>query len=85
MQKCIRQVLLVVWDPIGVFGAEGAEDEYDSYAPGVYGLLKRGASKEEIINYLHEIETDRMGLYPPRDRPDMILATEKLIWLVRQP
>ncbi|HEX5322816.1 MAG TPA: hypothetical protein VFW40_03445 [Capsulimonadaceae bacterium] len=82
-QKYIRLILLVIWDPIGIFGMEEAEDEYDSYALGVYGLLKRGATKEEIIDHLHQIETDQIGLFPPRDRMDIILAAEKLVWLGR--
>lgn len=37
----IRRVLMTVWDPIGVRDEPNAQDEYDSYLGGVFGLLTR--------------------------------------------
>jgi hypothetical protein len=68
IQGRIRQLLLREWDPIGVSGMEGPEDEYDSYLGGVYRLLASGASEHQIIEYLYEIETARMGLDGNRER-----------------
>lgn len=62
IQERIRQVLLHEWDPIGVSGMEGPEDEYDAYVGEIYRLLASGASEHQIIEYLFEIETIRMGL-----------------------
>ena len=55
----IRQILNADWDPIGV--ADVVSDVYDGYIGGVYGLLRRGASPEEVAQHLLSIETDRMG------------------------
>ena len=60
----VQQVLLNVWDPIGVGGVEGCEDEYNSYAKDILTLLQNTAPREEIQDYLIEIETDFMGLTP---------------------
>jgi len=56
------EVLHYLWDPIGVSGVPEARDEYDSYVPGVFSLLKADSTAEEIARYLSEIETSRMGL-----------------------
>ena len=58
----IRLILLVDWDPIGVFGHPQAMDEYDSYAVGVYDLLSSDASEQELVDYLRRIEVERMGV-----------------------
>ena len=56
------------WDPIGVGDdlAEGgaARDEYDSYAPGVHTLLRRGATATEVAAHLSDIARTRMGIEP---------------------
>jgi hypothetical protein len=44
------------WDPIGINGCEGAEDEYDRYADHAYVMLMEGGSEAEIADYLYHIE-----------------------------
>lgn len=56
----IRLILLVDWDPIGVFGHPKAMDEYDSYAIEVYDLLVSDASQEELVTCLRQIEREYM-------------------------
>ena len=56
----IRDVLLNEWDPIGVAGAAGAEDEYDGYLGPVHGLLAAGASAVRIARYLYGVEREHM-------------------------
>ena len=56
----IRLILLVDWDPIGIFGHAGAMTEYDGYAMGVYDLLTSNASQEELVAYLRRIEVENM-------------------------
>jgi hypothetical protein len=56
------EVLHYVWDPIGVSTAPEARDEYHSYLPQVFGLLKANADAERIASYLTEIATTHMGL-----------------------
>lgn len=60
----VQQILLHLWDPIGVGGIEACADEYDSYAADIYDLLQQGQSRDSIQAYLVEIETDFMDLEP---------------------
>lgn len=56
----IRLILLVDWDPIGVFGARHAQTEYDSYVEGVFELLSTGATDKQIAAHLLEIQMGPM-------------------------
>ncbi|MGJ5176816.1 hypothetical protein ACQR16_07725 [Bradyrhizobium oligotrophicum] len=58
----IRALLLSEWDPIGVSGCEGAEDEYDRYALQVFKMLQDGADVASIASYLTGVVTNRMSL-----------------------
>ena len=60
--ESIRIVLLRDWDPLGVQEIPEAQDEYDSYVGGLYGILSRSASADDVARYLLHIETDSMGL-----------------------
>jgi hypothetical protein len=51
----IRRVLLEEWDPIGVRDEPDAQDEYDGYALALYGLLARGATDDDLAEYLAEV------------------------------
>ena len=62
IQEQIRQILLNDWDPIGIRDVPEAQDEYDSYAGGVYRLLADGASPVEVAKHLARIEGEQMGL-----------------------
>jgi len=79
IQDAIRQVLLYEWDPIGVSDMPAAQDEYDSYAGGIYRLLASGASEYQIIERLYNIETVSMGL--PGNREYLKGIAEKLVKL----
>lgn len=71
----IRLVLLVDWDPIGIFGVTEAMDEYDRYAVPVYDLLCAGASSHQIAKHLRAIEIEQMGL---RGRDNLDAVADKL-------
>jgi hypothetical protein len=58
----IRKILMKEWDPIGVDDIPEAQDEYDRYIPQVISLLLRGATPEEIAEYLSTVEAREMGL-----------------------
>ena len=60
--EAIKQAILKEWDPIGVGGIPEAQDEYDSYVPGVYKLLITRRPKHEVFDYLWTLETQHMGL-----------------------
>jgi hypothetical protein len=73
----IRQVLLQVWDPIGIQDEPNAQDEYDLYVDGIYGLLLRGATDKEITNHLWRIIEERIEIHPQSG------ATERTIQALR--
>lgn len=73
------EVLHYVWDPIGVADAPMARDEYHSYLPQVFGLLKKNANAEQIAEYLFQVATERMGLNGNKQH-DMRIAELLLDW-----
>ena len=74
----IRKVLLQEWDPIGVKDIPEAQDEYDSYAGGVYRLLASHSSAEQIARHLAQIEDEQMGL-GPRIIQDLLPVANRLL------
>jgi hypothetical protein len=58
----IRRVLLEEWDPIGVRDEPDAQDEYDGYAFALYGLLARGATDDDLAEYLAQVTMFWMDL-----------------------
>ena len=54
------------WDPIGVLpdpaDPDGPRDEYDMYLAPTLRLLERGASIDELSEFLDKIAFGRMGL-----------------------
>jgi hypothetical protein len=58
----VRRILLERWDPIGVNDVPEAQNEYDSYVPGVIALLINGSSAAEIAAHLGHVRHGRMEL-----------------------
>ena len=58
----VRLVLLVDWDPIGIFGIPEAMDEYDTYAVNVHNMLSTGTSQEDLVSYLRFVQSQLMGV-----------------------
>lgn len=58
----IRNVLLTVWDPIGVGDRPECSDEYDCCIGGVHSLLANGSTDDELANYLWKQASEHMGL-----------------------
>ena len=63
-QKIISQILLETWDPLGVEEEENAQDEYDTYALQLVGMLARGATEDEIADFLDIILTTQFEMSP---------------------
>jgi len=61
IQEAIGRILLQDWDPIGIRDVPEAQDEYDGYVGGVYGLLASGASPQAVAQHLCGIERNSMG------------------------
>lgn len=66
--RVVDEVLHYVWDPIGISGVPQARNEYDSWVPQVFGLLRAGSDAPEIADCLQRISADRMGLAKLEDR-----------------
>jgi hypothetical protein len=76
----LRDLLLLWWDPIGVYGVPEARDEYDDYLEPIGAKLREGAGRAELAAYLAELSEERMGLPPDPERSDQ--AAGKVIeWL----
>jgi sugar diacid utilization regulator len=60
--KKVNELLLHEWDPIGVIGIKGAEDEYAQYVRDILEIIQNSSSSEELFRYLWELETEYMGL-----------------------
>ena len=61
LYRRVDEVLTYVWDPIGVAGVPEARDEYYGYLPKVFNMVLQGKPKDEIADYLVQIETESMG------------------------
>lgn len=82
IQQSIRRVLMDHWDPIGVKGMPGAEDEYDSYIGPIYRMLTSGASTEDLVERLFHIEVFTIGLTTkPNRREELREVAGKLLEL----
>jgi hypothetical protein len=73
------EVLHYIWDPIGVSRAPEARDEYYSYLPQIFGLLKTNANADRIAMHLTEIATTSMDLTQNR-KHDLEVAELLLHW-----
>ena len=62
LYRAVDEVLHYVWDPIGVAQAPYARDEYLSYLPQVFSLVRAAAEDGQVANYLSQIAEEHMGL-----------------------
>ena len=76
--RFIRMILLVEWDPIGIFGEPKTEDEYDRYIPAIYQLLRQGTSQEQLVEHLSQVQREKMEIRP--NRLSVNLTAIKLFW-----
>jgi hypothetical protein len=68
--KKINQLLLKLWDPIGVGNTAEASDEYDRYSPEIYKIIQSTDSYQELFKFLWSIETECMGLRGNRHKTE---------------
>jgi len=61
LYKKIDDILWFDWDPIGINDL-APRDEYQSYVPEIFGLVKAKADRQEIANRLYKFETENMGM-----------------------
>ena len=60
LYKEINDILWTNWDPLEVNDI-APRDEYQSYVPELFGLLKSNADRNEIAKRLFKLETKNMG------------------------
>jgi hypothetical protein len=70
----IRQLLRTEWDPLGVGDEPGALDEYDSCAGRLFAMTRRGASAEELADFLACSETEMTGGAPDLPRANRVVG-----------
>ena len=61
LYRRVDEVLYYLWDPLGVNDAPLARDEYYTYLPKVFNLVKASATETEIAKCLGEIQSVPMG------------------------
>jgi hypothetical protein len=75
----IHDVLLDIWDPIGIKDEPNAQNEYDGYVGGLYDLLTSGAPDSALLDYLHHAVYENIGLDATReDMRDTVSALRKI-------
>ena len=74
LYRAVDEVLHYVWDPIGISSIPQARDEYHSYLPQVFSLLRSGATEAELDAHLASIASDRMGLANALERSNEAAA-----------
>ena len=61
LYQAIDEILWRDWDPIGLFGIDGARDECQMYLADVFHLALEG-NRAKIADYLFLVAAERMGL-----------------------
>ena len=61
LYKKIDDILWFDWAPIGI-NDMAPRDEYQSYVPEIFALVKSKANRNEIANRLFKLETENMGM-----------------------
>jgi hypothetical protein len=69
LYRLCSEALYYLWDPIGIAGNPEARDEYDMYLSRAFALVRAG-SREGLIEFLADIQVDRMGLGPDQRRAE---------------
>lgn len=59
LYKIIDDILWFDWDPIGI-NDMAPRDEYQSYVPEIFALVKANADRHEIAKRLFKLETENM-------------------------
>lgn len=62
LRQEVREILINVWDPLGVKDFPHAQDEYDAYLHEFTKFVWDDASVETIVDRLQNIQRHRMRL-----------------------
>jgi hypothetical protein len=75
----LRHLLLLWWDPIGVYGVAEALDEYDTYGGRIGRMLREGTDAVALATYLGDVVEDQIGLARAPDH-DAAVARRIVDW-----
>lgn len=73
LRKKIRAVLLREWDPLGIKAFKDAQETYDGYADELADLLLGDATKEEVADYLWDLETQTLRKHGDKATADRVV------------
>lgn len=57
----LQELLLVWWDPFGVYGEPDAQDEYARYVPRLARMLRLGAREPVVAAHLRAVGVEDAG------------------------
>jgi hypothetical protein len=84
--EALDRLLFRQWDPIGVYDADEPDDEYRAYLPRFWELVRSGSSEADVIQYLAEIERDRIAVETSDEhRLDIVRKAAALVAAWRLP
>ena len=69
----LRDLLMLWWDPVGVYGIPEAITEYDGYTGQIGRLLREGATKSDVAAHFAEL-APRFGMLPAPAGDDVAAA-----------
>ncbi len=72
LYRVIDEVLFYIWDPIGVSNSPEARDEYFSYIPKMFSLVKENDKIEPIVSYLRDLEIKTMGISTSNEKKEEV-------------
>ena len=78
MRAAVHEILITQWDPIGVGREPRAQDEYDSYIPGIERHIRNGADRQRLARHLRNLERDEMGLSVTNIERSLMVAARLL-------
>lgn len=81
LYKRCDEVLFYVWDPIGISDIPGPRDEYESYVPQVFMLIRNNAPPSEVVEHLDDMAKGLIGLTVNAEKTE---ATVQLLFRWRE-
>lgn len=81
LYKKIDDILWFDWDPIGINDL-APRDEYQSYVPGIFRLIKSKVDRTGIAERLYKLETETMGMNGNKEH--CLIIADKILTIERQ-
>ena len=79
LYRAVDEVLHYIWDPCGVASEPRARDEYHSYLPVIFAMVRDGKDARALALHLGRISVEEMGGGPSVEH-DNEVATVLIKW-----